>query len=137
MILDYADARALLEQAFDIPVDGSAAAPEAFQSGAEALFRSNTQSYREVLLGCVLVRLLDPTADIRKPYMNQGDGAYNGRTLDERVVNPFLHDRLIPATRGPYLASFRRSVTFVPATAADNATRRATPLSSPASMRLR
>ena len=48
--------------------------------------------------------------------MNHGDDAFNGRTLDEQVVNPFLQDRLVPASRGPYLATFRRSVKFIPET---------------------
>jgi hypothetical protein len=57
-------------------------------------------------------RLSDPKIDITKPYVNQGDDAYNGRTLDERVVNPFLHERRIPSSKGPFLAAFRRSVRF-------------------------
>jgi hypothetical protein len=44
--------------------------------------------------------------------VNQGDDAYNGRTLDEKVVNPFLHERRIPSSKGPFLAAFRRSVRF-------------------------
>jgi hypothetical protein len=36
--------------------------------------------------------------------------------LDERVVNPFFHDKRIPSSRGPYLSTFRRSVRFVEAT---------------------
>jgi hypothetical protein len=32
--------------------------------------------------------------------------------LDERVVNPFLQESRIPASRGPYLNVFRRSVRF-------------------------
>jgi len=61
--------------------------------------------------------MLDRSINIRFPYMNQGPDAFNGRTLDERVVNPFLQDRMIPCSKGPYLASFRRSVRFIPATA--------------------
>jgi hypothetical protein len=84
---------------------------------ADILFLSLTQSLREVLLGCGLARLLDRSINIRFPYINQGDNAFNGRTLDERVVNPFFQDRLIPSSKGPYLASFRRSVKFIPETA--------------------
>lgn len=87
------------------------------EAAGEKLFASPTQSYREVLLGCCLARLMDASINIRHPYVNQGDDAFNGRTLDERVVNPFLQDRMIPCSRGPYLASFRRSVRFVPETA--------------------
>ncbi len=87
------------------------------QRAGDALFSSSTQSYREVLLGCCLARILDASIDIRHPYVNQSDDAFNGRTLDEKVVNPFLQDRLIPCSKGPYLASFRRNVQFVPETA--------------------
>jgi len=48
--------------------------------------------------------------------MNQGDNAYNGRTLDERVVNPFLKDNSIPSSKNPFLSALRRNVRFVPET---------------------
>ncbi|MGH9729378.1 MAG: restriction endonuclease, SacI family [Candidatus Acidiferrales bacterium] len=68
------------------------------------------------MLGCVLVRLTDRSIDIHKPYVNLGKGAYNGRSLDEKVINPFLHEKRIPSSRGPFLAVFRRSVRFGKAT---------------------
>lgn len=37
---------------------------------------------------------------------------FSGRSLDERVINPFLRDKRIPSSRGPYLSVFRRSVAF-------------------------
>jgi hypothetical protein len=77
---------------------------------------SATQSYREALVGCILARLLDRAVNIRYPYATQDANAFNGRTLDEQVVNPFLHDKLIPCSRGPYLATFRRNIKFVPRT---------------------
>ena len=80
------------------------------------MFASSTQSYREVLVGCCLARLIDRSINIRHPYVNQGEDAFNGRTLDERVVNPFLQERMIPCSKGPYLASFRRNVKFLPDT---------------------
>jgi len=83
-----------------------------FALAADALFASKTQSFREVALGCALVRLLDKKIDIHLPYVNQGAAAFNGRTLDEKVINPFLHEHQIPASKGPYLATFRRSVRF-------------------------
>ena len=79
---------------------------------ADTLFASSTQSYREALLGCGLVRLLNRTINIRLPYVQLGENAFNGRTMDERVINPFLQDQLIPCSKGPYLASFRRIVKF-------------------------
>ncbi len=89
-------------------------ADPAFMTACEVVFHSSTQSYREVLLGCVLARIQDHNIDVRKPYVNQGTDAFNGRTLDERVVNPFLQSKRVPCSRSPYLATFRRSVQFVP-----------------------
>jgi hypothetical protein len=89
----------------------------AIQGAADVVFASDTKAYREVLLGCGLARILDRSINLRHPYMNQGPDAFNGRTLDERVVNPFLQDRMIPCSRAPYLSSFRRSVKFEPETA--------------------
>jgi SacI restriction endonuclease len=82
----------------------------------DTVYGSSTQGYREVFLGCILARLNNRSIDIRKPYMKHGENAYNGRTLDERVVNPFLHDRRIPSSRAPFLSTFRRGVQFVEAT---------------------
>lgn len=108
----FAEAEAAFQNKTSPPVE------TAIQGTADRLFASSTQSYREVLLGCGLARILDQSINIRHPYVNQGDDAFNGRDLDERVVNPFLQDRLIPCTKGPYLASFRRSVKFAPETVA-------------------
>ncbi len=119
--VDYAVAAKLLatlfakaEQAFQDKQ--SPAVLASVQRVGDTLFSSSTQSYREVLLGCCLARILDASINIRHPYVSQGDDAFNGRTLDEKVVNPFLQERLIPCSQGPYLASFRRSVKFVPET---------------------
>lgn len=78
----------------------------------DTIFSTRVQAYRETLLGCALVRLQDRAINMRLPYINQGPGAFNGRTFDERVVNPFLQQHRIPASRGPYLSAFRRSVRF-------------------------
>ena len=80
------------------------------------LFSSTTQAFREVLLGCLLARISDKTINIRKPYVSQGSDAFNGRTLDERVVNPVLQQRRIPSSKGPFLSVFRRSVEFTNST---------------------
>ena len=66
------------------------------------------------MLPCPDVR---PPINIRLPYMNQSDNAYNGRTLDETVVNPFLYEREIPSSKGPFLSALRRNISFVPETA--------------------
>lgn len=86
--------------------------PEDIQVLARILFSSKTQSYREVLLGCAVVRYFDLNVELSLPYINLGENSYNGRTLDEKVINPFLHNNEIPASKGPYLATFRRSVTL-------------------------
>ena len=76
------------------------------------LFASTTQAYREVLLGCIIVRLLDASVSVRLPYAKLGDYAYSGRALDENVINPFLRHQKIPCSKGPFLSVFRRSVRF-------------------------
>ena len=80
------------------------------QTAFDTVFESNTQSYREVLLGCALVRITNPEVNIRLPYVKQGADAFNGRTMDEQVINPFLMSKQIPCSKGPYLATFRRNV---------------------------
>jgi hypothetical protein len=120
MALDYEAARTCLEEHFR-------QVEEAFRPGTDspehevgehldALFASRTQAYREVLLGCTLAIIQDDSIDPSLPYVNQGDAAFNGRTLDERVVNPFLRAQQAPSSRGPYLSVFRRSVKINAAT---------------------
>jgi hypothetical protein len=48
--------------------------------------------------------------------MNQAENSFIGRTLDNRVVNPFLMEHEVPCSTGPYLSSIRRNVTFEEAT---------------------
>jgi hypothetical protein len=120
--LDYEQAAGLLVELFaeaEVAFQENTlpAVNATIQNATDRLFASSTQAYREVLLGCGLARILDRSIDIRLPYINQGPNAFNGRTLDERVVNPFLHDRMIPCSKAPYLSSFRRSVKFIPETA--------------------
>lgn len=121
-IIDYDRARELLAQIFaEAEAAHSANVQDAIDASlseaADAIFASDTQSYREVLLGCGLARLIDRSIDIRRPYRNQGERAFSGRSLDERVINPFLRERRIPSSKGPYLAVFRRSIELVPETA--------------------
>ena len=56
------------------------------QEAADRLFASSTQAYREVLLGCGLARILDPSINIRHPYIKQGPDAFNGRTLQSLLL---------------------------------------------------
>jgi hypothetical protein len=81
---------------------------------SDIVFSSRTQAYREVLLGCALAKILDPSTNLRQPYVEQGENAFSGRTLDEKVVNPFLQENNVPCSRGPYLSVFRRYVQFLP-----------------------
>jgi hypothetical protein len=113
--LDYPKLRkvlaALFEEAQQLEEANAASEPDtAFAEQVARVFDSATQSYREALLGCALVAVTAPQADLTKPYKNHGDGAFNGRTLDEQVVNPFLRSGRFPSSRGPYLATLRRSV---------------------------
>jgi len=115
--LDYEEAGDILEQVFteverktsnDIPIE----IPQRLTQHFDLIFSSSTSAYRETLLGCVLARLTDEDLNIRKPYVGQGPDAFNGRTLDERVANPFLQSKEIPCSKGPYLNVFRRNVMF-------------------------
>lgn len=113
-VIDYVAARNQLNDCFEETLRGLP--PEArqllenYQTAFETVFASKTQSYREVLLGCALAHFLSPDTNIRLPYVKQGPDAFNGRTLDEQVINPFLMSRQIPCSKGPYLATFRRNV---------------------------
>jgi len=88
------------------------------QDASNIVFSSRTQAYREVLLGCLLTQITDSTKDIRLPYIDLGSNAFSGRSLDERVINPFLHAKSVPCSHGPYLSVFRRKVKFDEATRA-------------------
>ncbi|MBW1952556.1 MAG: restriction endonuclease, SacI family [Deltaproteobacteria bacterium] len=115
--IDYHLARELLEKsilAAEKAVLQGAALPvrDDIQTALQTLFRSKTQAYREVLLGCTLARILDKSINIRQPYTDLGPNAFSGRSLDEKVINPFLHEKRIPSTHGLYLSVFRRSVRF-------------------------
>jgi hypothetical protein len=119
--VNYETAHAQLEQEFATVeaqvLNGQAPAlTNGLVQHIETIFGSSTQGYREIFLGCILARLNNPAIDIHKPYVKHGPTAYNGRTLDERVVNPFLRDKRIPCSRAPFLSTFRRGVQFIAAT---------------------
>jgi hypothetical protein len=122
MPLDYAAARELLEGTFgkveQHAVQGRKLpqASQEFERACDRVFASRTQAYREALLGCAVARVQDDTINVRLPYVGHGADAFNGRTLDERVINPFLREHRIPSSKGAYLSTFRRSVQFVPET---------------------
>ncbi|HEX7377523.1 MAG TPA: hypothetical protein VF278_10445 [Pirellulales bacterium] len=118
LTVDYDAAAEALRGAFadaETYVLGSSAPPAidpALGKQCEKLFQSKTQSFREVLVGATICRLLDKRINIRTPYAKHGDTAVSQRVLDERVVNPFLKSNRIPSSKGPYLAVFRRGVDF-------------------------
>lgn len=117
MPVDYASARQLLDEQFqqveaEFIAGRAVPIPLEIADALRIVFHSATQAYREVLLGCVIARIQDKGINIRLPYVNLGEGAFNGRTLDERVLNPFLQQNRIPSSRAPYLSAFRRSVRF-------------------------
>lgn len=119
--IDYDQARKVLDEHFRQVeethlTDKYQVPPAEVEAACNIVFNSNTQAYREVLLGCVVAKLLDPRINIRQPYVDQSEAAFSGRTLDERVINPFLQTAQMPSSRGPYLAVFRRGVQFVPST---------------------
>ena len=119
--IDYQEAKnklfALYQQVSASMSDGVLSALNDNIENLDCIFNSKTQSYREVLLGCALVHLIDTSVNIRLPYINHGEGSFNGRSLDEYTVNPFLQEQLFPCSKGPYLAAFRRSVKLIPETA--------------------
>lgn len=54
-------------------LDGASPKVEtSLRQAADILFASETQSFREGLLGCGLARLVDRSIDIRHPYFAQG-----------------------------------------------------------------
>lgn len=117
MPIDFDSARQLLDSLFveaeQALLSGNGPKiPEDVRPPLMRVFQSNSQSIREALLGCAVARYQDPQINIRLAYVNLGENAFNGRSLDEIVINPFLHAHKIPASKGPYLAMFRRSVRF-------------------------
>lgn len=74
--------------------------PDEIVTACDDLFASNTQAYREALLGCAVVRIVDPDVDVRYPHLDLSPKAFSGRGLDERVINPFLKYHEIPSSNG-------------------------------------
>ncbi len=117
MPIDYDEARTLLEDTFPqveviLLAKSKPTVDKDLKQPFNTIFKAVVQAYREALLGCVIARIQDKSINVRLPYVKLGKDAYNGRTLDEKVVNPFLHDKQIPCSKGPFLSLFRRSVKF-------------------------
>jgi hypothetical protein len=120
--IDYEEAKRILLEEFrnaetDYLAGKPVAAPENIKNSTIKLFESRTQAFREVLVGCLLARIINPQINIRLVYVSQGENAFSGRSLDEKVVNPFLQSTSIPCSKGPYLSVLRRSIRLVPETA--------------------
>jgi hypothetical protein len=115
--IDYETALQLLNQTFVESEDDllrlpTPEIPEDLRDPFDLIFSSATQAYREGLVGCAIARIQDRSINIRLPYIKQGRNAYNGRTLDEKVVNPFFQSRRVPCSRAPFLSTFRRGIQF-------------------------
>lgn len=78
----------------------------------DILFVTDSQGYREALLGCTVARIQDRNINIRLPYVKQGPKSISLRMFDQQVINPFFHNKSVPSTKGPYLSMFRRGYQF-------------------------
>ena len=111
------DADSLLSEVFPLAEDDfrdSAAinlSAEVVES-TERLFASETQAYREALVGCAVARILDQEIDIRLPATEHGENAFSGRSLADKVVTPFMRGHAIPISASPYLSSLRGGARF-------------------------
>ena len=109
--INYPEARATLDGVFKqvesrhLAGEPEPPCPPGLEGAFDVLFASETQAHREVLVGCAIARLQDRTINIRHTYMKHGSDAFNGRSLDGRVVNQFLRENRIPCTKGPYLSA--------------------------------
>ena len=99
MAIDYEQAKVLLNNSYEKAAQELPAAVTQYitdnKDALDTIFSSKTQSYREVLLGCAVARYQDRSCNIRHPYVKQGEDAFNGRTLDEKAVNPFLFSKVL------------------------------------------
>lgn len=117
---DADQATAILRKTFESTLSSylkteSPVSPNGTKDAVDALFTSSVQSFREALVGCILAKMCKQQADVTLPYAGQGDLAFNGRQIDEEIVNPFFQENRIPCSKGPYLAVFRRNVQFTAA----------------------
>jgi hypothetical protein len=116
--VDYDRARGILESAFAtveagfISGEPAPVIQEDLRGACEALFRSSTQSHREVLLGCLVAKILDRSINVRMPYVKQGPSSISLRIFSEKVTNAFLQQKRVPSSIQPYLAVFRRGWQF-------------------------
>jgi len=95
------DHKAELERLYELMLDGGFE-PQALEQGLledldwVARCESNRAGVR-LLLSAVLAKHLEPNLNATQPYTEiEGIGSFSGRTLDERVVGPFLASKKLP-----------------------------------------
>jgi SacI restriction endonuclease len=118
--ISLANAKALLSETFVIAEDDylqnkPITIPTNIADLTDRLFKSETQAYREALIGCAVARLLDNEIDIRLPATEHGPNAFSGRSLADGGTAPFLRARSVPiSASSPYLSALRGGARFVP-----------------------
>jgi hypothetical protein len=108
----------VLRESFQLAEDdyrdkSSVEIPEQVTAATERLFKSKTQAYREVLVGCAIARIINQQIDIRLPAVAYGEDAYSGRSITEGAVTPFLRERFIPISSSPFLSAVRGGARFM------------------------
>ncbi len=73
--------REILEQSYELAEESfinnlRPRVPFNAENAFDKIFSSSTQAYREVLLGCILARIMDNSIDIHLPYVNMGANAF-------------------------------------------------------------
>lgn len=116
--IKQADAEAILNEAFALSEqnyrDGKLPKiPNGIEIITGILFVSDTQAYREALVGCAVARIVDPQIDIRYPTTETDANAFSGRSLADNVITPFMRGKSIPISASPYLSSLRGGAKFV------------------------
>ncbi|HWY60935.1 MAG TPA: restriction endonuclease, SacI family [Rhizomicrobium sp.] len=116
--IDYDAANALLKGTFPLAEDdyresSAIEVPEKICTATDVLFVSETQAYREALIGCAIARILDSEIDIRLPATEFGENSFSGRGLADRVVTPFMRNKSVPISASPYLSSLRGGARFI------------------------
>ena len=89
------------------------ALPKKVIASTDRLFASETQAYREALVGCAIARIINQEIDIRLPATANGEHAFSGRSLADYTVTPFLRKRAIPISASPYLSALRGGAKFM------------------------
>lgn len=67
------------------------------------------------LISCLLAKIDNSKLDIRKPYTEIGSSdCYSGRVIDEKYVNPFIHEKNLPCnSTTAFLTPAFRNITSI------------------------